>query len=1042
MPDISLGSLEESFKSPPRSSLNKPFSLAGSSTMTNSSSAVPPKMPTTPKRTLARRGTEEEVKTPKPSEGKDTYFDDNLDDEDGERKWESDNLAVSRLARSKSGAGAKAGVNMTLREQEKVIDELKKENFSLKLKVHFLEERLAQLAPDHIELALKQNINLKIEVQSRGVELKKYKKLLLQMEQELSRVKGENDGPRERELQAEVESLSRELRELRRRKMGAGRDDVALSEARGRNEELELRLGQLEEELEGAKALIDENLDEIDRLREAGGQRLNGSTSSDNGENRRAKLEEALRNMEEDNIILQEKLEELANELNIREDEKEELADKVEALSLHIEELRQRQEVAALERSQSRAHLEEDEEEREELMNTINSLRDKLAATNIELQQKEEEISAKTDEIDEIIAEHESIVRDLEDNWRGEISEARQQVDDLRDSLAEREKESNKLRDQVTDLEANTAELHSKFEAALAHLESQAEAREDEIIDANQQITELSEKLWKLEETLEQERDDIRIRLDEDEMERERNEMVLAALKEKLAAAKEQQQEATELYEACREQVVQHRQREEELAQHAEELAAEINAERDAREELEAEREEFVERFNEVDVKFREAKKEWEDSARRERRALDETEAALTSARHDLDLAKALLAQRESDIAEIQAVLSKKDAESRRLGESASSDRFSLNLELERLRRDMARAEDEVVRLKKDLEERDAKARDREASLDKLHVENRELAGQLASQTQARLNLSEKLDSVQANLKTAESEVTSLRAKVADLETRLSKDQRSQLSLEHQYRDQLTERNTLLLTVYQYLDKILGVEKMAKSETKPFTNFAVFHDNLISRLKAVTNIQSDFEKRCKEAESKFLEKLTEVKKQVDFRWKQLDRFETSVKSLADVKHTWRRKYNTKEGELEAVKTTNAELSAQISSLRRQPNTDSSEIRALTARATNAERRLTNAQNQLAQTEERINAMNEKTSSADTKWEARVREYEARLKAAEERVKRERQGGKERIGELEANIAKLQRQLEHAGRRNSQLGDIVDMNRPLEPGTPR
>lgn len=279
--------------------------------------------------------------------------------------------------------------------------------------------------------------------------------------------------------------------------------------------------------------------------------------------------------------------------------------------------------------------------------------------------------------------------------------------------------------------------------------------------------------------------------------------------------------------------MVQHRQREEELARHAEDLAAEINAERDARDELEAEREEFVERFNEIDAKFRDAKREWEDSARRERRALEETEAALTTARYDLDLAKTLLSQRESDIAEIQAVLSKKDAESRRLGESASSDRFALSLELERLRRDVSRAEDEMARLKKDIDERDVKARDREAALDKLHVENRELAGQLASQTQARLNLSEKLDNVQTSLKAAEAEVTNLRAKAADLETRLSKDQRSQLSLEHQYRDQLTERNTLLLTVYQYLDKLLGVEKMAVWR---FLNYQTFiHANVICR---------------------------------------------------------------------------------------------------------------------------------------------------------------------------------------------------------------
>lgn len=59
----------------------------------------------------------------------------------------------------------------------------------------------------------------------------------------------------------------------------------------------------------------------------------------------------------------------------------------------------------------------------------------------------------------------------------------------------------------------------------------------------------------------------------------------------------------------------------------------------------------------------------------------------------------------------------------------------------------------------------------------------------------------------------------------------------------------------------------------------------------------------------------------------------------------------------------------------------------------------------------------------------------MREYESRLKAAEERVKRERQGGKERIGELEATVEKLRRQLDEARKRNEHLGEIVEMNRP-------
>ena len=72
--------------------------------------------------------------------------------------------------------------------------------------------------------------------------------------------------------------------------------------------------------------------------------------------------------------------------------------------------------------------------------------------------------------------------------------------------------------------------------------------------------------------------------------------------------------------------------------------------------------------------------------------------------------------------------------------------------------------------------------------------------------------MADKLDGVQGQLRSAESEVATFRGRVNKLERRLSKDQRL-LSAESQYRDQLTERNTLLLTIYQYMDKILGVDK-------------------------------------------------------------------------------------------------------------------------------------------------------------------------------------------------------------------------------------
>jgi uncharacterized membrane protein len=72
-------------------------------------------------------------------------------------------------------------------------------------------------------------------------------------------------------------------------------------------------------------------------------------------------------------------------------------------------------------------------------------------------------------------------------------------------------------------------------------------------------------------------------------------------------------------------------------------------------------------------------------------------------------------------------------------------------------------------------------------------------------------------------------------------------------------------------------------------------------------LKSLSQIQVDFEKRTKEAEARYAEKLNEIRKSLDQRWRQLDKFEGSVKQFADTKSTWRRKLSTKEGELEAAK---------------------------------------------------------------------------------------------------------------------------------------
>ncbi|KAA1475865.1 hypothetical protein DENSPDRAFT_842743 [Dentipellis sp. KUC8613] len=1007
-PDLSLGSLASGFSTPAKS-MRIPSNAAQSSSAVLSTPS-PPGGPSS----LRQRG---EGATPvarrlglSSHEEEEDLENDVLNTAQRERKWEDagDTSANGRAKRARSSAAGAKGVNLTLRDQEKHIDNLKKENFNIKLKVHFLEERLAELAPDQVDAALKQNINLKIEVQQRGMELKKLRKLVLELEKELERSQkgGSSSRSRERELEALLEEREREIRELRRRR-AVGPEDGALRDAEERNMELE-------EELENVRGLLQDNMDELDRLRDIVENRGDeGGSGSDE------RLRRRIDDLEAENEELRSALDEHAEIITIRDDEKEDLQDQNEALRLEIEDLQRRREMESIERSQSRAQILEEREEREAVEDDLNALKDKLAAATIELQQKEDDLGFKEQEIADLVSEHRRILDDVEMEWKGEVDEGKAQIEELRDALSDRDSESEELRMQIAELESNTNALHEKFEAAFAHMEQEAEEKDAEIAAANREIEQLGQRIYELEEDNDElKRLHDRAR-DEEAVERDRLEALSAALKDRVADLKGELQELNEMYEACTQDITAHRERQEQLAQHVQDLVEEVRKERETRERVEGNLDR-AERQHEADL-------------RRERRTLEAKESALQNALNELARAQALLSQRETDLQALQNGLQSMEAESKKLGESHTTARFSLQLEVDRLKRDLERLEDELARARKDLDDRETKSRERDSVVDKLHAENRDLSSQLAAQTQARLNVSEKLDTAQANLTAAESELSALRTRVHELEQRLSKDQRSLLTAESQYRDQLTERNTLLLTIYQYMDKILGVDKTPKkagqAETKPFTNFGVFHDNLITRLKSLSQIQLDFDKRVKEAEIRYSDKLTDMKKQLDNRWRQIDKFEAGVKSYGDTKAGWRRKLSAKEGELEAAKAMNSELSSQLLSLKRPGPGDSSEVRALHARANNAERRLTNAQNQLAAAEEKMASMNQKTVVADNKWEARVKEYETRLRAAEEKVKREKQGYKERVLELETQIKSLQRQKELADKRNQQLADI-------------
>jgi chromosome segregation ATPase len=181
---------------------------------------------------------------------------------------------------------------------------------------------------------------------------------------------------------------------------------------------------ELEEELKNV-CHLEENMDELEWLKDIVEHR-GEDTNSSSGQQRITMLQEEMKD-------LKAALEEHVGVLAQCENEKEELLDRNEALHLQIEDLEHHWEVENIEHSQSHAMVLEECKSCEAIEDDLNMLHDTLTAASIELQQKDDELSFKSQEINKLISEHCSILNDIKGEWKGEVDEAKAQIEELHD---------------------------------------------------------------------------------------------------------------------------------------------------------------------------------------------------------------------------------------------------------------------------------------------------------------------------------------------------------------------------------------------------------------------------------------------------------------------------------------------------------------------------------------------------------------------------------------------------------------------------------
>lgn len=165
-------------------------------------------------------------------------------------------------------------------------------------------------------------------------------------------------------------------------------------------------------------------------------------------------------------------------------------------------------------------------------------------------------------------------------------------------------------------------------------------------------------------------------------------------------------------------------------------------------------------------------------------------------------------------------------------------------------------------------------------------------------------------------------------------------------------------------------------------------------------------------------------------RELDAKKKLLDGVENSVAKMNQTKLAWKGKLVMRDDEIADLKVSYPvsvcaivsllnlgldqarvkDLQYQLSTLKISTTADTSnETRSLATRAHNAEKRAGTLANQLTSLQDASASQENRYQVASDKWAARVREYEKRLKEAGEMIKVEKQGGKERLLDLENQL---------------------------------
>ncbi|KAI3396805.1 hypothetical protein diail_11634 [Diaporthe ilicicola] len=538
------------------------------------------------------------------------------------------------------------------------------------------------------------------------------------------------------------------------------------------------------------------------------------------------------------------------------------------------------------------ATLDEDPE-REELENKLAELRDKLNGVKMQNQDLQQELGNYMQEYEAELEgrkQAETAAHQLQEELEGTQSDLlmlQQERDDLLQENSGLDHEFNALREEAQD--------------EIDHLEAETEQRDQEIARLNQELAERNENQEALQEEMRRLSEDM-IRFEDtqetqlqriQELETELGEAnkELEDLEAKLLESNDKAQRLGIQLESTQGEISFLREEQEGDKLRIGDLVGQLaNTELALREEKE--------RVKELENQLQAERHQREIVANQEKedvqQVVNNLNREMTTAKDEARKLRKNLSRQEIEAAEWKERLLELENNLREALGDLNGTRSSFLRDITKLQNDLDTTCRELDATRASLNEKDHLIKQRDELLESHALESRRLGDTLAKEQQAHRNTKHQFETYQKTQQHVHGTMSSAELRIKELEATKSQDKQRLSKLEATLKEQLNERNSLLLVLWTRLSSLCGTDwahdnslisgRALPSLESVATMLPGFSKNLLAAVRTIESIVSKFQDRVKSVERELWREYQHLEDSLDKRIKKLDKIESIVRN--------------------------------------------------------------------------------------------------------------------------------------------------------------